>query len=221
MSSVRVHNMGISLDGYATGEGQSADEPFGHAGTRLVDWMINGTRFGRRIRGDSGGLRTLDDTFVEQWSPGIGAEIMGRNKFSPDRGPWADFEWKGWWGDEPPFGTPVVVLTHYPRPSIEFDNGTVFHFLDASPAEALAAAREYAAERDDLGDDVRIGGGPTTVREFLAADLVDHLHLVVVPIVLGRGERLWDDLEGIEDRFHVETVSSPSGVVHVTFTREA
>lgn len=221
MSAVRVHNMGISLNGYATGEGQSLEQPFGHAGSRLVDWMINGTRFGRRIHGESGGLRTVDDTFVEQWQPGIGVEIMGRNKFGHQRGPWADHEWQGWWGDEPPFGTPVVVLTHHPRPSIEFANGTVFHFLDASPAEALAAARQFAAERDDLGDDVRIGGGPSTVREFLAADLIDHLHLCVVPIVLGRGERLWDGLEGIEDRFHAEAVSSPSGVVHVTFTREA
>lgn len=222
MSMVRVHNLGISLDGYATGAGQSLDQPFGHAGSRLVDWMINGTRMGRRqVLGEAGGLRTLDDAYAEQWRPDIGVEIMGRNKFGPQRGPWTDHDWRGWWGEEPPFGTPVVVLTHHVRPSIEFANGTVFHFLDASPVEALAAARELAAERDDLGNDVRIGGGPTTVREFLAADLVDHLHLVMVPIVLGRGERLWDGLEGIEQRFHTEVVASPSGVAHVTLTREA
>ncbi len=141
---------------------------------------------------------------------------MGRNKFGPQRGPWEDEDWRGWWGDEPPFHTPVFVLTHHPRPSIEMAGGTTFHFLTAEPAQALAAAREAAG-----GLDVRIGGGPSTVREFLAADLIDHLHLVVVPVVLGRGVRLWDGLEGVEERFDVESVASPSGVTHVTFARRA
>ena len=127
-----------------------------------------------------------------------------------------DPEWKGWWGPNPPFHTPVFVLTHHTRPSIEMEGGTTFHFIDASPAEALETAREAAG-----GQDVRIGGGPTIIRDFLAARLLDHMHIVVVPILLGRGVRLWDGLEGIEKDYQVETTSSPSGVTHLTFTRGA
>jgi dihydrofolate reductase len=139
---------------------------------------------------------------------------MGRNKFGPQRGAWPDQQWNGWWGDEPPFRTPVFVLTHHPRPSVEMKGGTTFHFIEASPAEALAAAREAAG-----GLDVRIGGGPDTVRQFLAADLVDYMHVALVPILLGRGERVWDGLEALEERFVIESASSPSGVTHLTFTR--
>jgi dihydrofolate reductase len=147
--------------------------------------------------------------------PGIGAEIMGAGKFGYP-GWHEDPAWKGWWGDEPPFPTPVFVLTHHPHPSIEMKGGTTFHFLDAAPAEALETAREAAD-----GQDVRIGGGPTTLRDFLAAGLVGHMHIVVVPIVLGRGVPLWDGLEGLEKDYQVEATSSPSGVTHVTFTRTA
>ena len=217
MSLVRVHNFSISLDGYGTGEGQSLEAPFGHAGQRLHEWFFD-TRTFRAMTGQPGGAMGMDEAFASSWDAGIGAEIMGRNKFSASRGPWSavgtDDEWRGWWGDNPPFHTPVFVLTHHPRPSIEMDGGTTFHFIDASPASALAAAREAAG-----GGDVRIGGGVATVREFLAADLIDHLHVVVTPIVLGRGERLWDGLEDLESRFAVETVASPSGVAHLTFTR--
>jgi dihydrofolate reductase len=139
---------------------------------------------------------------------------MGRNKFGPHRGPWADEEWKGWWGDNPPFHTPVLVLTHHPRPSIEMKGGTTFRFIDATPTEAIKVAREAAG-----GLDVRIGGGPSTIRQFLAANLIDYMHIVIVPIVLGRGERLWDGLEELERHFDVESVSSPSGVTHLTLTR--
>ncbi len=213
MTQVRVHNFAVSLDGYGTGEGQSADAPFGHAGQRLHEWFFP-TRSFQRMHTNGEGTVGVDDAFASTWGPGIGAEIMGRGKFGPQHGPWTDEQWTGWWGDNPPFHTPVFVLTHHPRPTLELEGGTTFHFLDADPAEALAVAGEAAG-----GLDVRIGGGPTTVREFLAADLVDHLHVVVVPIVLGRGERLWDGLEGLEQRFDVETVSSPSGVTHLTFTR--
>ena len=144
---------------------------------------------------------------------GVGAEIMGANKFGPP-GWHEDPEWKGWWGSDPPFHTPVFVLTHHPRASIEMEGGTTFHFIDASPAEALDTAREAAAGRD-----VRLGGGATMIRDFLAAGLVDHMHIVVVPILLGRGVRLWDGLEGLEQDYEVEATSSPSGVTHVTFTR--
>ena len=213
MSLVRVHNLAISLDGFGTGEGQSLESPFGHAGSRLHEWFFP-TRSFRRMQGQPGGTTGVDDSFAAAWGPGIGAEIMGRNKFGYQRGPWEDHDWKGWWGDNPPFHTPVYVLTHHPRPSLEMEGGTTFHFIDAPAADALAAARDGAG-----GLDVRIGGGPTTVRDFLAGDLIDHLHVVIVPIVLGRGERLWDGTEGLEERFHTEMVSSPSGVTHVTMTR--
>ncbi len=162
------------------------------------------------LPGNTGGV---DDAFARQFDGGIGAEIMGAGKFGPP-GWHEDPDWKGWWGDNPPFHTPVFVLTHHPRPSIEMEGGTTFHFLDASPAEALETAREAAG-----GQDVRLGGGATIVRDFLAAGLVDHGHLVVVPILLGRGVRVWDGLEGLEDRYAIESTASPSGVTHVTFTR--
>jgi dihydrofolate reductase len=213
MSLVRVHNFAVSLDGFGTGDGQSLESPFGHAEDWLMRWFL-GTRSFRAMNGQPGGSTGIDDTFASNWGPGIGAEIMGRNKFGPQRGPWTDEEWKGWWGDEPPFRTPVFVLTHHARPSIEMKGGTTFHFIEGSPAQALAAAKDAAG-----GLDVRIGGGPATIRQFLAADLIDHMHIAVVPIVLGRGERAWDGLEGLEQRFAIESVSSPSGVTHVTFTR--
>ena len=209
MSRVRVHNFSISLDGFGTGDGLSFEAPFGHAGHRLHEWMI-ATRFWdarRQLR------PAVDNAFAERHEHGIGAEIMGAGKFGPPG--WQDDpEWRGWWGRNPPFHTPTYVLTHRPRPPLEMDGGTTFHFLDAAPADALDVAREAAA-----GQDVRIGGGPTMLREFLAAGLVDHLHVVQVPILLGRGVRLWDGLEALEEQYDVEAVSTPSGVTHLTFTR--
>jgi dihydrofolate reductase len=211
MSRVRVHNFSISLDGYGAGAGQTRDAPFGHAGERLHEWLFN-TRWWQAglTATDTGGV---DDAFAQRHEPGIGAEIMGAGKFGFP-GWHEDPDWKGAWGPNPPFHTPVFVLTHHPRPPIAMEGGTTFHFLDASPAEALKTAREAAD-----GKDVRIGGGPTVIRDFLAAGLVDHLHIVVVPILLGRGVRLWDGLEGLEKDYQIEATSSPSGVTHVTFTR--
>ena len=214
MSLARVQNFSISLDGFATGEHQSLEAPFGHAGERLHEWMV-ATRWGGEMFGQTGGTRGIDDAFARLFDEEIGAEIMGAGKFGPP-GWHEDPEWKGWWGPNPPFHTPTFILTHHPRPSIEMEGGTTFHFIDASPAEALETAREAAG-----GQDVRLGGGATTIRDFLAAGLVDHMHAVVVPIVLGRGVRLWDGLEGLEKDYAVEAVSSPSGVTHLTFTRAA
>jgi dihydrofolate reductase len=212
MSLVRVPNFSISLDGFGTGYGQTRDEPFGHAGERLHDWMFD-TRWGHAMQGRPGGSRGVDDAFTRQHDPGIGAEIMGAGKFGHPG--WEDDpDWKGAWGPNPPFHTPVFVLTHHTRPSIEMEGGTTYHFLDASPAEALETARSAAD-----GKDVRLGGGPTVIRDFVAAGLVDHMHIVVVPILLGRGVRLWDGMEGLEQNYEIEATSSPSGVTHVTFTR--
>jgi len=207
-----VHNFSISLDGFGTGEGLSREEPFGHATERLHPWMM-ATRFWHQMVGQPGGSLGVDNVFAQEHGPGIGAEIMGAGKYGYP-GWHEDPDWKGWWGPNPPFHTPTFVLTHHTRPPIGMEGGTTFHFLDASPAEALEVAREAAG-----GQDVRIGGGVTMLRDYLAAGLVDHMHIVVVPILLGRGVRLWDGLEGLEQYFDVEAVSSPSGVTHLTFTR--
>jgi dihydrofolate reductase len=209
MSRTRVHNFSISLDGFGSGEPQSFEAPFGHAGERLHEWMI-ATRFW-----DEHGTTGVDHAFALRHEDGFGAEIMGANKFGPP-GWQDDQDWKGWWGPNPPFHTPTFVLTHRPRPTIEMAGGTTFHFLDASPAEALEVARAAAD-----GQDVRLGGGATVIRDFVAAGLVDHLHLVQVPIVLGRGVRVWDGLEALEQDYDIEAVSSPSGVTHLTLTRKA
>jgi dihydrofolate reductase len=212
MSLARVHNFSISLDGFGTGEGQSADAHFGHAGDRLHDWMF-ATGWGREMLGRTGGTGGIDDAFSRLFSPGIGAEIMGAGKFGHP-GWHEDPEWKGAWGPNPPFHSPVFVLTHHTRPPIEMEGGTTFHFIDASPAEALETAREAAD-----GKDVRIGGGATMIRDFLAARLIDYAHIAVVPILLARGAQLWDGLEGLEKDYAIEATSAPSGVTHVTLTR--
>ena len=217
--AVRVHNFSISLDGFGTGEGLTVDAPFGHAGQRLHEWMF-ATRFARTMFDQPGGSEGLDQSFAQRHELGFGAEIMGRGKLTTETGPWSgvgtEDEWKGWWGPNPPFHTPVFVLTHHPRPSIEMEGGTVFHFVDASPAEALELAQEAAGHLD-----VRIGGGVSMLRDFLAAGLIDLMHLVQVPILLGRGVRLWDGLEGLDERYEIESVTSPSGVTHLTFTRRS
>jgi dihydrofolate reductase len=219
MTKLRVHNLAVSIDGYATGEGQSFETPFGHAGTRLMNWFFPTDTFvgmsGHDDEAVGAGTRGVDDAFAAATNRGIGAEIMGRRKFGPQLGPWQDESWRGWWGDEPPFHSPVIVLTHHHRPDLVVGE-TTFLFRELPPAEALALAADLAG-----GLDVRLGGGPTVVREFLDADLVDHLHVVVVPIVLGGGVRLWDGLARLEERFDVEVTASPTGIVHYVFTRTA
>ncbi|WP_433428510.1 dihydrofolate reductase family protein [Nonomuraea sp. CA-141351] len=214
MSDLRVHNFSISLDGFATGAGQAANAPFGHAGERLHEWMF-ATRFWHEMVGGQGGSGGADHAFAVLHGPGISAEIMGAGKFGPPG--WQDDpDYKGAWGPNPPFHTPVFVLTHRPRPSIEMAGGTTYHFLDASPTEALKVAREAAGDLD-----VRLGGGASVIRDFLTEGLVDHMHVVQVPILLGRGVRLWDGLESLEDAYHIEAVSTPSGVTHLTFTAKS
>lgn len=207
MSLVRVHNFSISLDGFGAGEPQTLETPMGHAGDRLHEWM-----FGTSFWDPDGGERGVNDALARQHEPGIGAEIMGSRKWGYP-GWHEDPDWKGWWGDDPPFHSPVFVLTHHTRPPIE-QGDTTFHFLDAPPVDAVAAASEAAGGRD-----IRLGGGAATIREFIGAGLVDYMHVVVVPIVLGHGTRLWDDLEGLEKDFRIESIQSPSGVTHLVFTR--
>lgn len=204
---IRVQNFTVSAHGYGTGEGQSLERPFGHADpTELMAWGLATASWPGRT--GAAGSRGLDDYFTRDFAHGIGAEIMGRNKFGPQRGPWSDDDWRGWWGDTPPFHTPVFVLTHHERPSFTLAD-TTFHFLDATPHQAAERARAAAG-----GLDVRLGGGPTTIRSFLDADVVDEMHVVVAPITLGAGVRFWDDPTEFDDRFHHDTIPSPSGVTH-------
>jgi dihydrofolate reductase len=210
VSKLRVHNFVVSLDGYATGEGQSTEAAFGHAQTEFLSWFDKI----RAWRGPQPGVSFgPDEAIASAWGVGIGAEIMGRNKFRPSTGPWPEDDWPGWWGDEPPFHTPCFVMTHWERAPLRV-GATTFYFVNAKPADVLQRARDAADGRD-----VGLGGGPTTVNEFLAADLVDYLHLVLVPIVLGRGVRLWDALEGLHSRYLVESITVPSGATHRFFTR--
>ncbi|MFH8242675.1 dihydrofolate reductase family protein [Streptomyces sp. NPDC018321] len=211
---LRVQNFTVSGDGFGAGEGQSLERPFGHADPMsLMSWA--GATASWKMRTEPGGSRGLDDYFIRDYDHNIGAEIMGRNKFGPQRGPWENEEWQGWWGDEPPFHTPVFVMTHHTRPSFTLSD-TTFHFVDGDRARILERAKEAAQ-----GKDVRVGGGATTIRAFLEADLVDTLHVVVNPsITLGSGARLWESPDELTDRFHLDVVPSPSGVVHHLFWRK-
>ncbi len=209
---LRVQNFTVSRDGFGAGEGQSLERPFGHADPRtLIAWGLATASWPNRT--DPGGTRGLDDYFTRDFAHGIGAEIMGRNKFGPQRGPWQDHEWQGWWGEEPPFHTPVFVMTHHERPSFSRSD-TTFHFVGGEPVAVLDRAREAAQ-----GKDVRLGGGATVIRQFLDADLVDTLHVVVTPVELGSGSRLWESPDELLDRFHVDVVPSASGVTHHLFWR--
>ncbi len=212
--AVRV-DLNISLDGFATTTDQTPEDPFGQDWGRLVASYVATRTFRARVLHDTTGEGTtgIDDRYAEQYFAEIGAEIMGAGMFGLHDHP-NDPDWRGWWGDEPPFRVPVFVLTHPQRPSIEMAGGTTFHFLSATPTGALERALDVAGGRD-----VRVGGGPTVAREFLKAGLVDQLHVAIVPILLGRGIRLWDDLRGLESGYAVKAEAAPSGTVHLTFRR--
>ncbi|GAA4803447.1 dihydrofolate reductase family protein [Tomitella cavernea] len=211
--SLRVQNFTVSSDGFSAGEGQSLEQPFGHADPeKLLAWAFATDH--PPINRSEPGSRGLDDYFTRDYARNIGAEIMGRNKFGPQRGPWLDHEWQGWWGDEPPFHTPVFVMTHYSRPSFTLSD-TAFRFVGGDPAAVLDQAKEAAQ-----GKDVRLGGGATIIRQFLDADLIDTLHVAVAPMKLGSGPRLWESPDVLLDRFHQDVVPSPSGVTHHLFWRK-
>jgi dihydrofolate reductase len=214
MAKLRVHNLAISLDGFAAGPNQDLDNPLGVGGTRLHEWVF-ATRTGRAMLGEEGGDEGLDDKFLVEGDVGIGATIMGRNMFGHLRGPWKDDQWTGWWGDNPPYHHPVFVLTHHARPSIEMQGGTIFHFVTDGIETALERALDAAN-----GQDVRLGGGASTIQQYLRAQLIDEMHVAVVPVLLGGGERLFDHVDATEAYECVEFVSSPS-VGHVRLARKA
>lgn len=212
--AVRI-DLNISLDGFATTTDQTPEVPFGEDWPRLVGAYVATRTFRERVLKDGSGVGStgVDDDYAKEYFADVGAEIMGAGMFGLHNFP-DDANWRGWWGDEPPFRVPVFVLTHKPRPSIEMAGGTTFHFLNASPAEAL---RQAIAVAD--GKDIRVGGGARVARDFLSAGLVDRLHVAIVPILLGRGIRLWDDLRGLEAGYTVKAETAESGVIHLTFRR--
>src|ERR1700722_13894007 len=213
MSRLLVRNYSVSLDGYGAGPDQDLENPLGVGATRLHEWIF-ATRSGRQMIGGEGGNEGVDDAFFSQRGSGIGATIMGRNMFGPIRGPWDQSEWTGWWGEDPPFHHSVFVLTHHPRPPLEMQGGTTFHFVDGGIEAALSAALEAAGGRDVL-----VGGGAATIRKYFRASLLHEMHLAVVPVLLGSGARLFGDLGPSTDNYRcVGHVSSPA-VTHVRLAR--
>jgi dihydrofolate reductase len=186
MTRVRVESFTISIDGYGAGPNQDINNPLGEGAKDLHQWFIP-TRTFQRTHGAGDGTTGVDDDFAARGFKNIGAWILGRNMFGPIRGPWPDMNWKGWWGDNPPYHVPVFVLTHHARPSIQMEGGTTFHFVTGGIHEALDRAREAAN-----GMDVRIGGGASVIRQYLQEALIDELHIAISPILLGRGERLFE-----------------------------
>ena len=214
MTRIRI-DLNISLDGYASGD-QTADNPMGEEWERLTAAYVATRTMQERVFGDTSGAGTtgIDDSYAAAYFEGVGAEIMGAAMFGLHSFP-DDPDWKGWWGDQPPFGCPVYVLTHTaPRPPIPMEGGTTFHFRSAAIEHVLAEATQASN-----GLDVRIGGGIRTARSFLCADLVDDLHVAIAPILLGRGTRLWDDLRGLELTHTMTSEVAESGTIHVTFAR--
>ncbi|MGA8050493.1 MAG: dihydrofolate reductase family protein [Burkholderiales bacterium] len=191
MSKLRVQSFAISIDGYGAGPNQDLQHPLGVGGPELMEWFLQ-TRAWRRMHGQDDGETDVDNGFAEQGFAGIGAWILGRNMFGPVRGPWPDESWKGWWGDEPPYHTPVFVLTHHARAPLKMAGGTEFRFVTEGTHAALEQARAAAGGRD-----VRLGGGVATIRQYLRAALIDSLHLAIRPVLLGAGEHL---LGGIDLR---------------------
>jgi dihydrofolate reductase len=186
---LRVQSFGISIDGYGAGANQDLQNPLGVRGPELMEWFFP-TRVFRTMHGQPNGETGIDNGIAEQGMAGLGAWILGRNMFGPVRGPWPDESWKGWWGDEPPYHTPVFVLTHHPRAPITMKGGTEFRFVTEGIHVALEQAKAAAGDRD-----VRLGGGVSTIRQFLHAGLIDEMHLAIRPILLGTGEHLLHDID--------------------------
>jgi dihydrofolate reductase len=189
MTKLRVQSFAVSIDGYGAGPNQDFQNPLGVRGPELMEWFFH-TQIWRKMHGHVDGETGVDNGIAERSFDGIGAWILGRNMFGPVRGEWPDHSWKGWWGEEPPYHTPVFVLTHHPRPVLKMAGGTDFHFV----TEGIHAALELATAAAN-GRDVRLGGGVSTIRQYLRARLVDELHLAIRPVLLGSGEHLWDGID--------------------------
>jgi dihydrofolate reductase len=213
MSKLSVRCFSISLDGYGAGPNQDLQNPLGVGGEALHEWVF-GTRTFRQMHGTDGGATGVDDDFVARGFENVGAWIIGRNMFGPIRGPWPDDAWKGWWGENPPFHTPVFVLTNHPRASLEMTGGTTFHFVTDGIHAALHRAREAANGRD-----IRLGGGVATIRQYLRAGLIDEMHLAMSPVLFGAGESLLEGIDAAKLGYQcTERISTPNAT-HFTITK--
>lgn len=214
MPRVRVESFTISLDGYGAGPGQCLEHPLGVGGEALHGWLVS-TRRWQNLHGMEGGAEAaVDDAFADRAHRGVGAWIMGRNMFGPVRGPWPDADWRGWWGDDPPFHGPVFVLTHHARASLPMDGGTVFHFVTGGIEDALEQARRAAGDLD-----VQISGGAGTIRQYLRAGLIDELHVAISPVVLGRGESLFEGLDLLQLGYECVEFAPSEKAAHMVLRR--
>jgi dihydrofolate reductase len=221
MSRLRVNAFGISIDGFGAGPGQDLANPMGVGGMALHKWVF-GTKTFQKMHGDLAGALIgdevarggVDDDFAARGFENVGAWILGRNMFGPLRGPWPDDTWKGWWGDDPPYHVPVFVLTHHPRESITMEGGTTFHFVSEGIRAALQRANEAAR-----GKDVRLGGGVATIRQYLTAGLIDEIHLVISPVLLGRGEHLLAGIDLVSLGYRCTEHAATDHATHVVLTR--
>jgi dihydrofolate reductase len=214
MTRVRVESFTISLDGFGAGPAQDIDHPLGIGGTELHPWLFPTRTFQRALFGKDGGTTGIDDAFAARGFENVGAWILGRNMFSPHRGPWRDLDWKGWWGDNPPYHVPVFILTHHMRPPIEMKGGTTFHFVTGGVRDALARAREAAGAKD-----VRIGGGANTIQQFLRERLVDELHIAIAHVLLGGGERLFEEVDMRALGYECVETAASEKATHVVLRR--
>jgi dihydrofolate reductase len=215
MPKVRVNSYSVSLDGYAAGPNQSLENPLGLRGPELFEWFF-GTRTFLQMQGQEGGSTGVDNDWAQRGMENVGAWILGRNMFGPVRGPWPDASWKGWWGDEPPYHVPTFVLTHHPRQPIEMKGGTTFHFVTDGIHSALQQAKNVAGNKD-----IRIGGGASTIRQYLRAKLIDELHLAVRPILMGSGENLFAGLDLAQLGYRCTQHVSTDLALHVVLKKDA
>jgi len=214
MSKLKVSAFTISIDGFGAGPNQTLKTPLGVGGEELHQWMIH-TRMFKQMYGSNDGSEGVDNDFAIRSFENIGAWIMGRNMFGPVRGPWPDESWKGWWGENPPYHVPVFVLTHHPRAPLEMQGGTTFHFVTGGIHEALERAKEAAA-----GKDIRIGGGVSTVRQYLQAGLIDEMHIAISPVLLGQGEALFAGIDLKAAGFRCVEKAPTEHALHVVLRRE-
>jgi dihydrofolate reductase len=213
MTKIRVAGFSLSIDGFGAGSDQSLNDPLGKRGMELHQWLF-GTKMFRAMIGEGGGSDGIDGDFATRSMTGFGAFILGRNMFGPVRGNWPDESWKGWWGDDPPYHAPTFILTHYPRAPIVMEGGTTFHFVTNGIASALKEAKAVAG-----GKDVKIGGGVSTVRQYLAAGLIDEMHLAIAPVVLGAGEAMFAGLDLPALGFHVTERATSDLATHIVLGR--
>jgi dihydrofolate reductase len=212
-SRLRVNNFSISIDGYGAGPKQSLENPLGEGGVALHEWIF-ATRTFRQMLGEEGGETHTDNDFIARGFDNFGAWILGRNMFGPIRGEWPDDNWKGWWGDEPPYHVPVFVLTHHPRPSFTMKGGTTFHFVTDGFHVALEQATKAAA-----GKDIRLGGGVSTIRQYLSAGLIDDMHLAIAPVLLGGGEHLLAGIDLPSLGYRCAEYVTSQKVTHIVISR--